>query len=279
MNEPVPISCIVTAFRRVDALLRTLAVIDACVPRPAEILVHVDGGELPTRDAVAARFPNVKILLSMKSLGPGGSRNLLLQAAGHDWVANFDDDAYPVSPDYFAQVLEIVRVNPEVAIISASSLPENWEGQSPRPISVYSGYACIFNRQWFLRTQGFVPLPFAYCMEEVDLGVRLHVMGGVMLHDPRLRVIHDMVVRSPGKVFHAQVLANIALFAFLRYPPWLLGIGVFQVMRRVVWLLKICPAAIPGGLAMIPVHLFQHRQWRKPVSAKSLISWFRLGRN
>ena len=58
-------------------------------------------------------------------------------------------------------------------------------------ISDANGCGCIFRKSLGKRAGGFVPLPVAFCMEEVDMKVRLLDIGGVITHDARLRVIHD----------------------------------------------------------------------------------------
>jgi hypothetical protein len=148
----------------------------------------------------------------------------------------------------------------------------------PPAVAVPSGYASVFNKAWFERLGGFVPLPFAYCMEEVDIGLRIHAAKGCMIHIPEVRIQHDMIIRPVEKAFQAQVLGNIALFFFLRYPLVLWPLAALKLLRRLLWLALRCPKALPAGLAHIPSHLWRYRHHRRPVNAGRIVSWLLLQR-
>lgn len=278
MNFSPPISAAITACNRIGRLETTLGALMRCEPPPAEILVHVDGGDARIMARVRTVCPQALLLASEATLGPGGSRNRLIAAASHQWVASFDDDARPGTPDFFAVASgEIARCS-ETAILGASAEPDEWNWPQPRAVALYHGYACLFNKDWFERTSGFVPLPFAYCMEEVDLCLRLHDLGGRVIQSPRLQVEHEADPPVNSVSFHSRALANIALFWLLRCPPSLIGVAVWHLTRRLLWLSKVCPAAILPGLALIPAHWRRHHSYRDPVSSCALRSWLRLRR-
>ena len=58
------ISAIVTAYERIDQTLATLRVIQSCLPKPDEILVHVDADQVECEEAIRSAFPDVQILRS-----------------------------------------------------------------------------------------------------------------------------------------------------------------------------------------------------------------------
>ena len=101
------IAAIVTAYERTEQTLATLRVIHNCEPRPAEVLVHVDGNQGCCAEAIRAAFPEVRVLVSGKRIGPGGGRNKLMAAATSELVASFDDDSYPIDSDYFARAVRL----------------------------------------------------------------------------------------------------------------------------------------------------------------------------
>ena len=278
MNGPVPVSVVIPAWRRVDSLRKTLCVISRCDPLPDEILVHVDGGEQGVLRMLEAEFPDVKVLSSETLLGPGGSRNRLIAAARHELVANFDDDSYPRHTDYFARVMDTAARFPKAAMISAASMESEWRRSEYLNLSVSSGCGCVFRKSWFERTTGFVPMAIAYLMEEVDVSLQLHAQGGVIVHDPFLRVRHERVLpTSLDPVVNAHVLANTALLPYLRYPQWLWVAGFFQLLRRVLYL--ICHGWTEGlldGLRMIPDHLVRHKAYRRNVTSPALLRWLML---
>lgn len=279
MKEPV--TAVVPACNRKEATLRTLAVIASCDPAPVEVIVHIDGGNNEMEQAIQAAHPAVKILKSDQLLGPGGSRNALVHAAQTKWVANFDDDSFPETPDYFARIQRLVNIEPLAAMFSAASQPSETQFPGLMRLGVFSGCGCVYNKEWFMKTQGYVPLPIAYCMEEVDLSLQLHALGGIMVHDPELRVVHDRKpVTTPDEVLHAGIIANTALLPFLRFPIYLWPVGLLQLASRIVASVRAgWHAGLLAGIFSIPRHLFRHRRFRKTESGTAVISWLILRRS
>ena len=275
-----PISVIIPACRRIDSLLKTLSIISACDPAPDEILVHVDGSSPAVVEAVRMSYPDVRIQTSEQLRGPGGARNHLIADARHELVANFDDDSFPARGDYFARVLEIAGKFPNAAVFSAASHEPEWRSNQFQQIAMPSGCGCVFRKSWFQRTWGFVPLPIAYNMEEVDIGLQLHSLGGMIVHDPLLRVIHDRPLSAEvDALTNAHVLANTALFSYLRFPAWLWPVGALSVFRRVLVLLSWgWTAGLLNGLRMIPDHLVRHKQFRHAIPSRSILTWLFLKR-
>jgi len=144
----------------------------------------------------------------------------------------------------------------------------------------FLGGACVYRRGAFLEAGGYVPLPVAYGMEEVDLALRIHSRGGKILTSHWLRVFHNSDLRHHADPrVTAGSIANLALLAYLRYPVSLWGIGVGQCANRLLWLLRHGRRrGILKGLTMIPAHLRANRQHRLPVSKKAVRSYLALRR-
>lgn len=284
-GSTAPIAAIVTAYRRVEAARQTIARIRACDPAPAEILVHVDGGEVATSRLLADAFPDIRILLSEANIGPGGARNALMAAAEHPVVASFDDDSYPIDADYFGRLVKLFAEFPAACVIDALVFhrqqaiePDTNDSQW---VADFSGGACAYRRSAFLETGGYVPLPVAYGMEEVDLGLRLHANGGRVLRSRQLRVFHDTDLgRHAAAAVTAASLTNIMLLAYLRYPRRFWGIAAVQCVKRIGWLLRNGRwTGIGAGLAGVPGTITMYRQRRQPVSGRALRSYWALRRN
>jgi GT2 family glycosyltransferase len=199
-------------------------------------------------------------------------------------VASFDDDSYPLDPDFFARLLELARKFPEAAVFTAAVFHpgETIEAAPPtcRWVADFSGGACVYRRHWFGRTAGYVPLPLAYGMEETDLALRLHAVGGRILHCNQLRVFHDND-RTGHAAAHitAASIGNLALLTYLRFPPAMWPVGAIQILRRLLWLQRHRRRrGILAGIAMTPFHLWRHRAYRAPVAPAALRSYFRLRR-
>ncbi|MCB1228032.1 MAG: glycosyltransferase [Verrucomicrobiales bacterium] len=277
----MPISVIVPAHQQWEALVKTLLIIGECRPAPSEVLVHVDGGNSLILHNLSQQFQELTVLTSNALQGPGGSRNLLVAAARHEWVANFDDDSFPAHRDYFGRIAALIERFPETAVFSAASHAAEWQRMSVDRVGIFSGCGCVFRKSMFEALGGFVPLPVAYGMEEVDLSLRIHDAGGVILHDPLLRVRHEPPERRrDDDQISAAVLANTFLLPWLRYPWLLMGIGLLQGLSRLRWMLARGQwRAVGRGIAMTPGHLAGHSAERRAVSTLSLLSWLKLRRH
>jgi GT2 family glycosyltransferase len=278
------ISAIVTAYERIEQTLATLRVIQSCVPAPDEILVHVDANQIACEDAIRDTYPTVRIFRSDEQVGPGGGRNKLVAAAQFEFVASFDDDSYPIDSDYFARARQIFEKFPEASLICAAlyHVGESigLDAQSAQWTADFSGGACIFRREAFLNAGGYVPLPVAYGMEEVDLAIRLHSHGGKILTTRWLRVFHNTDLKRHGDPrVTAGSIANLALLAYLRYPVSLWGIGLGQCANRLLWLLRHGRRrGIVKGVTMIPAHVWANHRYRAPVNKQVVRSYLALRR-
>ena len=278
------ISAIVTAYDRIEQTLATLRVIQSCTPAPDEILVHVDANQVECENAIRTAFPDVHIIHSNEQVGPGGGRNKLVEAARFEFVASFDDDSYPIDSDYFDRAVKLFQQFPDASVICAAvcHLGESiaLDTRSAQWTADFLGAACIYRRQAFIDAGGYVPLPVAYGMEEVDLALRLHSRGGTILTTPWLRVFHNNDLRHhAAPEVTAGSIANLALLAYLRYPVSLWAIGVGQCANRLLWLLRHGRyRGILKGVTMIPAHLRAHRRYRLPLSKRAVRSYLALRR-
>ena len=280
----VPVSAIIVAYRRVPETINTLQRLSECNPPPAEIIVHVDGNQQQTLNILKSAFPIARYILSEDNLGPGGGRNKLIAAASNELVASFDDDSFPLDNDYFGRVIEVVRAFPKAAIIVASVThigeEANQAAKEGSWVADFIGCGCIYHRAKFLDTAGYVPLPVAYGMEEVDLALRLHALGHQILTTSWLRVFHDTdLERHSDPKVTAGSIANILLLAFLRYPSVLWPIGIIQMTKRVAWLVSRgrCKGIL-SGIFQSPSYLFRNRKYRNPITSSAVISYLSLRR-
>jgi GT2 family glycosyltransferase len=279
------ISALVTAYERIEQTLATLRVIQSCTPPPDEVLVHVDANRRDCEQAVRKAFPMVRVLLSEEQVGPGGGRNKLVDAAKYEFVASFDDDSYPIDADYFARAAKLFAQFPDAAVICAALYHAGetigLDERSAQWTADFSGGACIYRRQAFLEAGGYVPLPVAYGMEEVDLALRLHARSGRVLTTRWLRVFHNTnLERHADPRVTAGSIANLALLAYLRYPVMLWVVGMGQCANRLLWLLRHGRRrGILKGITMIPAHLRANHQYRLPVSRGVVRSYLALRRS
>jgi hypothetical protein len=262
-----PVTAIVTAYTRVDAVLETLARLQSCDPAPMEIRVHVDGGETACGNAIRSAFPDVHVIVSPEQIGPGGGRNRLMAEASEPLVASFDDDAYPIDSDYFARVIELFAAFPDAAIVCGRVFHTDETIAPPiraaRWVADFSGGASAYRKAMFERIGGYVPVPLAYGMEEVDFALRLHAAGG--------RIIEPAVT--------AATITNIAVLASLRYPPALWPVGAAQCLNRVRWLIGHGRwRGVMSGLLRIPSEIARYRRYRARLAPQMVRSYLQLRR-
>ncbi len=268
------ISAIVTAYDREEATRATIARLLACEPPPEEIIVHLDNG------AEFSLPDGVKTLRSTKNLGPGGARNLLLKAAMNEWVASFDDDSFPDTLVFFAQVKKEILKHANAGVLACPIRHRDPIHDSPSSnedieVAAFVGCGCVYRKSAFLATRGYVPLPVAYGMEEVDLALQLHHLGIPIIHCPKLVVVHDTELSHHESArITAGAIQNQALLAWLRYPVTSLPYGFLQWLNKIHDSLQRgrFPGAVQGVLST-PGHLWRYRSLRKPVSASALAGW------
>jgi GT2 family glycosyltransferase len=270
------ISVVIPTFKRVPQLLRTLEVITALAAPPVEIIVHVDGGDHLSSDAINAFSSEIRILESSVTCGPGGSRNRLLKEAKNEIVVSLDDDSFPIDSDFFEVVVAAIERHPTAGVI-AMNIIHDGEAMIARNSTAYEvadfvGCGCIYRRRVFLGLSGYVPVQPAYGVEEADLALQLIDNGWAIVHDNDLRVRHatSRSHQANAKVTAAHI-SNIALLAFLRYPVRYWGYGIAQVVNRVRWSLKNGrTAGVFRGLVQIPGKLWRLRKYRRPVSPSAM---------
>jgi GT2 family glycosyltransferase len=272
MSASANITATVTGFDRIDQTINTIGRILACDPRPAEILVHVDANRTACATALGRAFPDLKILLSIKPVGPGGGRNKLAAAAKYPIVANFDDDSYPLDDNYFERALKIFEWFPDASVVGAQIYhrgePIADARQVAKQTDSFIGCGVVFRRDDILDVGGYLPLSIAYGAEEVDIALRLFDKGKRIYTTRWLRVFHDTDLRHHANAeLNAASIANCGLVAYLRYPPRLWLFGAMQVMNRVFWCIRVRRfRGILRGLWTLPGLILAHREQRKPIS-------------
>jgi GT2 family glycosyltransferase len=279
------VSVVIPTYNRTEKLGVALEHILACDPAPAEVITHVDGGDIKTAGFLRSRFPGVKVLESEARVGPGGGRNKLIAAASLPIVASFDDDSYPIDHDYFGRLQAIFDRHAGAAVLGGVVFEDGDEIRTNKAdcrwVADFHGGACAYRRSAFLETSGYVPLPVAYGMEEVDLALRLHAAGWGILESSWLRVRHESDRRHQySPAITAGMVANVALCAYLRYPVTLWWVGAVQTMKMIWLMIRLRRFnGVLAGLGRIPVLAMRYRSYRSTVSSPKLRSYLRLRRN
>ena len=270
-------SSIVPTFQRTEALRQCIEKILLTNLVPQEVLIHIDAEDLTTETLLEASFSHrVRWIKSQTSQGPGGGRNLLIREAKHSFIASFDDDSWPLDPNYFQIAAETFAAHPQAAVLCAQEIRRNTphpNSNGPiKPISCFQNCACLIRREAFLETSGYLPLRYAYGMEEADVALQLLDRGWQILEVPQLRVFHNTeLAHHASSAINAAHITNIALRAYLRYPVAYWPLGIAQVFNRVKFAVDGgCYNGILSGLGQIPLTLWKYRKQRSPVKGSTI---------
>lgn len=274
------ITAIISAYKRVSDTIKTIDKIKGCNPPPDEIIVHIDNAYWPMHDAIKTYHPDVKLLISDSNIGPGGGRNKLIEAASYEYVASFDDDSYPIDIYYFSRINEIYKRFPDANIVACAIFHPNEsilpDTQKFLWTKNFVGCGCIYKKTTFLKTAGYVPLPWAYGMEEEDLALRYFSCGHKILKTSWLRVFHDTDLRPKhaNPEITAASIKNIALRTYLRYPIWLWWLGGLEYLNRILWLIQNKRIdGILSGIMNTPRHIFAYKKYRSLARTNDIIRY------
>lgn len=272
----VPISVAIPCYGHEVALATTLGHIFACDPLPQEVLLHFDGGWIPQRDFSACAPVPVRIFNSSQKIGPGGGRDLLFKEADCEIVCSFDDDSWPLDAFYFKRALELMNAFPDAAFASpAVYLREKPQMQCLSEVSesvYFEGSASITRRSHYLKLPGYVPVPDAYGVEEVDISLQAHAAGFEILNCPWIRAWHD---RPHVDNEHSVLpwIRNEVLLAYLRYPCWLQPWGWIRAFRHVMMhAATVNLFTLIKQIALAPAHCVAYRRYLRRYTISAILS-------
>src|SRR5579862_4228761 len=169
MTNTAAVAVIIPTYNRGFAVTAVLERVQECNPRPAELYVHIDCADWSLESELAQRFPSVNVLTSPRRLGPGGGRHRCLQACKAPYAVSFDDDSYPVDPDFFGRVVRLFAEHPEAAVFGASiRYPHERESERIKSLvrtPSYIGCGHAIRVAAYRQVRGYLPRPVPYGME------------------------------------------------------------------------------------------------------------------
>lgn len=201
MTAPKLSFLIATRDRR-EALLRLLDNIGAQTYPHKEVVVVDDGSTDGTADAIAERFPDVRLVANAESIGTGRAMGAGFEAASGDIIVNVDDDALFASTDAADRIVRYFAENPDVGVlcfrveapdgsIRHREIPLRSKRLPTEPtrIAYFLGGAVAFRRE-ALQAAGGYPTKIGYASWENDVAFRLFRAGERILFTPDIRVVH-----------------------------------------------------------------------------------------
>ncbi len=286
MSCVVPISVIIPTWRRLEKLKVCLNVISECDPQPEEVLIHIDAGDCETEKWMwTAKYKNIRWKYSETTQGPGGGRNWLIRNAKNELICGLDDDSWPMEKDFFLRAKDLMEAHPKAGIITLKEIRKGQASkvntQECKPVASFQSGACLMRKSAFLKTEGYVPLRYAYGMEEADVSLQLINQGWEIIRCDALRIFHDTDLKhQSSREINAAHITNTALLAFLRYPICLWPMGILQTANRIRYAVSQKRfAGIVKGVWDIPWTCWRWRAYRKVVKAETIWKSRRLAKN
>lgn len=235
------VSFVLPTFNRRDVVLHSLEQICRCgmTPSEFEVLVIDNASTDGTAEAVAGRFPSVRVLRQPGNRGPC-AKNAALAVARGEYVIFLDDDSFPAPGSVRRMIGHFERDSGLGAAVFTITLPNGSRECSAYP-NVCIGCGTGFRRQ-ALRDVGGLPEDFFMAAEEYDLSLRLLDAGwSVELFDD-LHVTH---LKSSSSRFPARIARldarNNALLAMRYFPEQ------WRVSYALEWLDRYRLLSIAGG--------------------------------
>lgn len=232
VNTDSRIGVTMLTHNRRQEVLHSLWQLTALAERPAIALVDnasTDG----TAEAVAAEFPEVKIIRSDRNLGAAG-RNLGLRHLQTPYVAMCDDDTW-WDPGGLGRAADLFDAHPQLALVTARVLVGREETIDPTcltmhrsplpaqpgmpgpPILGFLAGASVVRREAFLDCGGFSERLFLGG-EEQWVAVELAARGWWMCYVPELVVHHHPSPCREVTRRRWHEVRNSLWFAWMRRP-------------------------------------------------------------
>jgi len=174
------------------------------------------------------KLPQVTLIENKKNIGFGPSINIAVQKAKSDYILLLNSDVV-LEDSSFEKAFAEFKKDPE--IFSVSFAQKETDGKITGKNTIYwqrglffhkkakdlsfginawaEGGAALFDRQKFLRLNGFDPLYSPFYWEDIDLSYRAWKSGYKILFDPKILVRHNHGT-TINKYFSATTVKKIA---------------------------------------------------------------------
>lgn len=184
---------------------------------PFEVIVVDDGSDDGSADLVTSRYPEVKLMVNRRNMGPAAAKNVGAAEARGDYLAFLDNDV-ELHPSWMRYMLEAMTADHDRLGACASHIMLNshstvlnstgglinmlgyaWdrgifnEDSKTYSYSLRVMYACtaamMIRRGVFEELGGFDER-YRYLFEDVDLGWRMNIRGYRVAYEPRAVARH-----------------------------------------------------------------------------------------
>lgn len=257
MTSPV-VSVVLVSYQTRELLLRALARLRVqSRAEPYEVIVLDNASTDGSADAVAAAFPDVRLIRSTTNLGFGRAVNRAAVEARGEWLLLLNPDTEPVG-DLIGEFVRYARAVPAAGLYAGRTLgsdgtddgrsvfgwpslwgyvcfatglstafrgsrlfnPEELPGRdrgTAGPVPAASGCVLLVDRALFAELGGFTEDYFMYG-EDLDLCLRAAGRGAVPMLVPGARVVHHNGAASSSVGKRVMLTRGKITFLRLRWP-------------------------------------------------------------
>jgi glycosyltransferase involved in cell wall biosynthesis len=177
-----------------------------------EFVILDDGSTDGSGEALrrwAGRDGRIRLFRKEASLGPVGSANFVVDQARHELVARMDADDIS-APDRLRRQVELLRANPDAALVGCLWVGIDARGRTVRPrdrwrlafpgvFAPFPHGSILFRRSLFRQAGGY--RPESQYWEDADLYLRLSRLG-------RLLVIPDVLYRHRASALSTRLTSD-----------------------------------------------------------------------
>lgn len=261
VGEAVQASIVIVNYNGGEKLLRCLAAACRTASADCEIIVVDNASDDRSADAVAAQFPDLRLIRSRSNLGFGGGNNLGVRSASGRYLIFLNPDT-SVEPGWIEALLEPLEREPGAGLSTAKVLlldsPQtiNTCGNNvhftglalcrglgsprealnePEEVDAVSGAAFAIRHELFNELGGFDEDTFLY-MEDTDLSLRARLAGWRCLFAPDSVVYHEYRLKiTPFKLFYQERNRYLMLLKSLRWPTLLILLPSLAAAELLAW--------------------------------------------
>jgi hypothetical protein len=253
------VSVVVVSYETRELILTALATLrTACPAEPYEVIVVDNASTDDSAAAVAAEFPEARVVRLADNVGFGRAVNVGAARARGDWLLLLNPDTEPVG-NVIGELLAFTRTHPGHGIYAGRTLrmdgtddglsvfgaPSLWtltcfatgltkmfprsrlfnrerlpwlDRSTPVRVPAASGCLLLVRRSLFAQLDGFTPDYFMY-NEDLDLCLRATALGASPMLVPTARVVHVGGAASTSAGKRVMLLRGQVTFLRLRWSP------------------------------------------------------------
>ena len=284
------VSIVIPTHERRDDLIATLTALSRLDPPAEEIIVWLDGCSGDTAAALGA-FAHVTVAGGHPRAGSIPARDTAFRMARGDIIVSLDDDSYPASPDFVAQVKDLAGKHPEAGAFAFREVRDT----GPRPslcrtatpqkayVATYANCAGAIRRRLYGTLTAY-PRFFSHAYAEADFCLQMYAAGYGVLFTPDIEIMHRFTdTKRNMKARHSRNARNEFWSVVMRCPfPQVMGVAAYRMARQAIYgtsqgwgWLKDEPRWIVEALAGLRAPLSA----RKPLPWNIYWRWMRLARS